>query len=389
MHRPDHSTADPNGISTGVPGYTEGDPTAPVARTVVTDDQMNDVVEGLCQAVEASGVSLVKNDYAQIADVFLRYAETNFREHAGANAETDDLLDVCSTGTLLVSVGRNGQIQTSPDGVFWTARTAAGAFAGDFEGVCHGNSLFVAVGTSAEIQTSPDGTTWTQRTAAGGYASSFQAVTYDGTNYIAVGSTGEIQTSPDGTTWTSRRTSSDGTETIHGIAANADYAIATGTSDLLIVSSDNGVTWSAPTTPPSASGSRSFFGAVVLADGSAWVGADDTDAEVWRSTDDGDTWSEWTYYNSNFAGAVLHDFVETPYGVAGIVTNAGLAGEWDNGTQILFRPRDLATGSGLTDDLSAVPIRVSFVNFHGICRHRNATIIVGNDNRTFHSHRFG
>lgn len=72
MHRPDHSTADPNGISSGVPGYTEGDPLVPTARTIVTDDQMNDMVEGLCRLVEGAGFTLVKNDYDQILNAVLQ-----------------------------------------------------------------------------------------------------------------------------------------------------------------------------------------------------------------------------------------------------------------------------------------------------------------------------
>lgn len=70
MHRPDHSTADPDGISSGVPGYTEGNPLAipPVVPTSVTKEQLNDVVEGLCRLVEGSGFSLVKSGYDQIND---------------------------------------------------------------------------------------------------------------------------------------------------------------------------------------------------------------------------------------------------------------------------------------------------------------------------------
>lgn len=70
MHRPDHSTADPDGISAGVPGYTEGNPLGlpPVARTIVTDDQMNDTIEGLCRLVEAAGITLVKGDYDQLLE---------------------------------------------------------------------------------------------------------------------------------------------------------------------------------------------------------------------------------------------------------------------------------------------------------------------------------
>lgn len=70
MHRPDHSTADPDGISAGVAGYTEGDPGAfpPVPRTIVTKDALNDLTESLCRLVEAAGITLVKSDYDQVTD---------------------------------------------------------------------------------------------------------------------------------------------------------------------------------------------------------------------------------------------------------------------------------------------------------------------------------
>jgi hypothetical protein len=93
---------------------------------------------------------------------------------------------------------------TSPDGITWTARSAAEANSWYY--VCHGNGLFVAVagnGTN-RVMTSPDGITWTARAAA--EANSWQSVCFGNGLFVAVAYTGthRVMTSPDGITWTAR-----------------------------------------------------------------------------------------------------------------------------------------------------------------------------------------
>lgn len=77
---------------------------------------------------------------------------------------------IACNGTVFVTVGTVGKIQSSPCGAapVWTARTAAASFSGDFEDVtwCDTLGLFVAVGLLGEVQTSPDGITWTRRQSA-------------------------------------------------------------------------------------------------------------------------------------------------------------------------------------------------------------------------------
>jgi hypothetical protein len=74
---------------------------------------------------------------------------------------------------------------TSPDGITWTARTAAvssGWFA-----VTYGNGTFVAVaftGAGSRVMTSPDGITWTARTAAAQY--NWNGVTFANGQFVAV-----------------------------------------------------------------------------------------------------------------------------------------------------------------------------------------------------------
>ncbi len=100
--------------------------------------------------------------------------------------------------------GASSWLVTSPDGLAWTERTAAGTQ--EFFGVASNGTVFVAVGDAGTIETSTDGTTWTARTAAGSYTDIFRDVIWTGSTFVAIGdATGsdtEVQLSVDGITWT-------------------------------------------------------------------------------------------------------------------------------------------------------------------------------------------
>ncbi|MFV0552903.1 MAG: beta strand repeat-containing protein, partial [Anaerorhabdus sp.] len=99
---------------------------------------------------------------------------------------------------LFVAVSYDGtnQVMTSPDGINWTARTAAAA--STWRSITYGNGLFVAVATGGtnRVMTSPDGITWTARTAA--EANQWYSVVYGNGLFIAVTNTGtnRVMTSP-------------------------------------------------------------------------------------------------------------------------------------------------------------------------------------------------
>jgi hypothetical protein len=120
------------------------------------------------------------------------------------------LYAVTYAGGLFVAVGYAGVIQTSPDGVTWTARTPASG-TDNLSGICHTGTNFVAVGNNGSgrgvAEVSSDGSTWTQHlfpVAAGGQT----AVCYGGTLLsvgadASVNTTGVVYTSSDqGSTWT-------------------------------------------------------------------------------------------------------------------------------------------------------------------------------------------
>lgn len=107
-----------------------------------------------------------------------------------------------------VIVGNSGAIATSDDGgITWTSRT--GALGTDqLSSVAWSGTVFVAVSTAGTVQSSTDGITWSAQTAS--VSRNWVAVTWSSTAslFVALGSnsgvTNGIMTSPDGAAWTTR-----------------------------------------------------------------------------------------------------------------------------------------------------------------------------------------
>ena len=128
---------------------------------------------------------------------------------------------------------------TSPDGITWTARSAAES--NTWESVTYGSGSFVAVASSGtnRVMTSLDGTTWTARSAA--EANSWKSVTYANGLFVAVAlnGTNRVMTSPDGITWTAR--SAAVVSTWYSVRYGNGLFVAVGASAMY---SSDGITWS-------------------------------------------------------------------------------------------------------------------------------------------------
>lgn len=101
-----------------------------------------------------------------------------------------------------------GQIDSSPNGSTWTARSmpnASGLFGGQAMITSSSSVIAIAYPTSSalDIATSTDGISWTDRTPAitGTIAT---AAAVDGSGLLVFANGTSVQTSSDGTTWTSR-----------------------------------------------------------------------------------------------------------------------------------------------------------------------------------------
>lgn len=198
---------------------------------------------------------------------------------------------------LYVTVGSNGEIETSPDGTTWTTQTPAAAYAAKFNGVAYNDpgTQWVAVGENGEIQTSPiAGDTWSHRTQAASYAGDFQAVacgtpaTAANTLRIAVGETGEIQTSTNGTAWTHRTADASFAGTLRGVAHNATLALwCIVGDDGEIQTSPDGTNWTHRTSGTT----RDLYAVCAHDDGFAAVGESgavgvSADGITWTFTED-------------------------------------------------------------------------------------------------------
>lgn len=211
------------------------------------------------------------------------------------------ILDVAWSPSVGVfcAVGFNNGIETSPDGVTWTARTSGIANSPQWKAVVWspGLSLFVAFGYKSSgavpfYATSPTGTTWTERssTLATGvsYDESGLAWAPSLTLLVCVTSDGKMETSPDGTTWTSR-TSSFSTTHIRNVCWSADLSlfVAVGAAGKIATSS-NGTAWTQRT---------SGLGAVIISD-VCWDDHNNLFIAVSNGTaissPDGTTWSSYT-----------------------------------------------------------------------------------------------
>lgn len=254
---------------------------------------------------------------------------------------------IANLAAWLVS-GANGGIATSPDSITWTARTSGAGASFGLRGLAFGGGTYVAVGDNSGsgthyICTSPDGVTWTERTTATvcGY---LRGVAYGAGLFVCVGNDGgsadgKIQTSPDGITWTDRTvpvgcgplmgvcfgngrfvTVANNTGTISHSADGINWSLVTlgGSFDAVTFANEmfmavgddgqtytsaNGIAWTLRT----GSLADHFFASVTGGNG-VWIAGTSTGASagIYRSTDDGDTWTSvytgGTYFCAAYGG---------------------------------------------------------------------------------------
>lgn len=124
---------------------------------------------------------------------------------------------VAWNGTTFASVGRDGWVATSPDGITWTTHGAPlNSFGSPWHNLYFGNGLFVVFDEGNHVATSTDGVTWGVANVVGGStAIANMVVGWTGTHWtIAVGNYAgywaDTYTSLDLVTWTPVQTIGDG-----------------------------------------------------------------------------------------------------------------------------------------------------------------------------------
>ena len=109
------------------------------------------------------------------------------------NGHTDDFRDVTYGNGLFVAVGDIGEIQTSPDGIVWTKRTADQAYAGYFYAAEYDNDVYIVAGSSSEIQVSSDGINWTKQILDSTDSWTFRDICFGNGKLIVIASDGDRQ----------------------------------------------------------------------------------------------------------------------------------------------------------------------------------------------------
>jgi hypothetical protein len=135
------------------------------------------------------------------------------------DAPTGDWLEaVTASPSLAVSVGDNGAVYTSTNGIYWRRRNSG--VSAWLRGVTYGNGVFVAVGENGRIITSPDGSNWTVRPS--GESLPFNRVVYATGRFTAVADSGQCRYSTNsGVNWHAEVTGATG-DLFHG--AGGDIA---------------------------------------------------------------------------------------------------------------------------------------------------------------------
>ena len=217
-----------------------------------------------------------------------------------------------------VSVGDNGTILTSSDGVTWTSRTSGTTKT--LTTVSFTNSIFTTVGESGTILTSSDGSTWISKTS--GTSNWLIGATYGNGVYVVTGRNGTILTSSDGVTWTS--TTSGTTVNLSEVIYANNLFVALGDSGTILTSSD-GVTWTSTT-----SGTTQNLSEIIYANNNfVIVGSGGTIL----TSSDGVTWTSRTSGTTNWlSGAAYGNNIYVITGNSGTILTSSDGATWTKRT---------------------------------------------------------
>ncbi|MEJ2619466.1 MAG: hypothetical protein P8163_04240 [Candidatus Thiodiazotropha sp.] len=233
-------------------------------------------------------------------DDYVTETQTGVWTWRNALPQGNGLHDIAWNGSLLVAVGINGTIITSPDHEQWTVQNSGTELI--FESVIWTGSQFVAVGGTYSqtglVATSPDGIAWTVQNT--GITTPFYDVAWDGNQMIAVGEQGTIARSMDGINWSQVQVSANGLELFYGIEWTGERFVAVGmdgTGGITLIS-PNGTQWSEASVP-SVSGSFAGIGAwptdvvwtgnLAVAVGTNGLILSSSDGRIWEVQDSGTT----------------------------------------------------------------------------------------------------
>jgi hypothetical protein len=187
--------------------------------------------------LSAYGLGFVNNTFVSVGwngRIFTSFDGVTWTERTSG---TDvSLYGITYANDIFVAVGSKETILTSPDTVSWKERRSRTGTC--LDGITYANDIFVAVGCGGAILTSSDGVAWTQRIS--GTDAHLNGVTFGNNTFVAVGSGGTIRTSPDGVTWTGSISQTGAW--LESIAYGNNTFVAVGSGGTILISPD-GVSW--------------------------------------------------------------------------------------------------------------------------------------------------
>ena len=183
------------------------------------------------------------------------------------------MVRIIQTDSLLLIVGRGGELLTSIDGLYWVARSTGLSDALLYD-VAWSGSLFVVVGED-QIASSPDAITWTSRECP---TAELKTVEWTGNQFVAMGWGSHLLTSADVISW-----STHPNVNAVDISLFGEQLVAVDYGGKLLTSAD-GINWSGQISPTSV-----FLHRVAVGNGRA-VAVGDNGTIL--STDDATTWIE-------------------------------------------------------------------------------------------------
>ncbi len=172
-------------------------------------------------------------------------------------------------GTRLVICGGTNGIESSDNGITYTARTlGAGAPSTvTFTDAAYGAGVFVLVGTTAttlEIQSSSDGATWTRRTHPLSGVKISPSVTFRTDRFVVAaydnGTEVDIMTSVDGSSWSAATSITGATADLAPIVNNGSRLVVAN-GNKISYSDDYGASWLSTTIAANAGGAFAAYAA--------------------------------------------------------------------------------------------------------------------------------
>ena len=248
----------------------------------VGDSRFQTSVDGRTWSVEGAdgefwGIVSVPQGWVYVGDSGRVVVKTSEQLETHQVPGSPDLLGIAASNSMLVVVGKDGFIASSPDGEAWTPRESSTE--ATLADVHWNGAVFVAVGAGGAIQVSSDGLAWSSvqsptlndltGVAEGRFGGtwiavgpagtvvrstsldaqewegviesgtlSFQDVVWTGSRYVSVGANGYVGESPDGRTWFTE--SSNTTQNLERLIVSHDRLLAVGSGPTILMSETAG-----------------------------------------------------------------------------------------------------------------------------------------------------